>query len=228
VSLFPIGWTNWGSGTRKNWDQEASALNSWPRRIEGKYALKLHDRKLQRQLEKEEIQTQSLIRSRTPPSQEAPKYFVRDNNLKMVYSKCRMRLPNSLPLSSIEPGLRVIDACARAGGKNAALASLMENKGRHHCPGYEEWKLEELKKRREEAGAGTSKPGWFDSSKVIKRLENSVDRLLLDVPCTGLGVLKRNPDAQVETFTEFFEKVKELQQKILSELHRHAQRAALV
>jgi 16S rRNA (cytosine967-C5)-methyltransferase len=48
-------------------------------------------------------------------------------------------------------------------------------------------------------------------------LENSADRLLLDVPCSGLGVLKRNPDAKWKLSPEFVANVKELQQHILQD-----------
>jgi len=57
----------------------------------------------------------------------------------------------------------------------------------------------------------------IDSSKVIKRLQNSADRLLLDVPCSGTGVLKRNPDAKWKLAPEFIEEVQKLQQHILED-----------
>ena len=54
-------------------------------------------------------------------------------------------------------------------------------------------------------------------SKSIKRLRDSADRLLLDVPCSGLGVLKRNPDAKWKLKPEFIEEIKIVQAEILSE-----------
>lgn len=48
-------------------------------------------------------------------------------------------------------------------------------------------------------------------------MENSADRLLLDVPCSGLGVLKRNPDAKWKLNLDFINRVKELQQHILED-----------
>ncbi|MCZ8284467.1 MAG: RNA methyltransferase, partial [Bacteroidia bacterium] len=57
----------------------------------------------------------------------------------------------------------------------------------------------------------------IEGSKTIKRLESMADRLLLDVPCSGIGVIKRNPDAKWKLGPEFLERTKELQQKILSE-----------
>jgi 16S rRNA (cytosine967-C5)-methyltransferase len=122
------------------------------------------------------------------------------------------------PFLNVEPGQRVIDACAGGGGKTLHLAALMQNKGRIIAMDTEEWKLEELKKRARRAGVSNIiETRIIDSSKTIKRLENSADRLLLDVPCSGLGVLKRNPDAKWKLKPEFIEEVKNTQQKILNE-----------
>ncbi len=115
------------------------------------------------------------------------------------------------------PGHRVIDACAGAGGKTLHLASLMNNKGRIIALDTEEWKLEELRRRARRAGASTIEARVIDSSKVIKRLEASADRLLLDVPCSGTGVFKRNPDAKWKLSQEFVDRMVATQQKILDE-----------
>lgn len=121
------------------------------------------------------------------------------------------------PFMDVKPGMRVIDACAGAGGKTLHLAALMQNKGRIIAMDTEQWKLDELKKRAARAGADNIETRIIDSAKAIKRLENNADRLLLDVPCSGLGVLKRNPDAKWKLSIEFIEKVKKLQQQILQD-----------
>ncbi len=121
------------------------------------------------------------------------------------------------PFLQVKPGMRVIDACAGAGGKTLHLAALMQNKGRIIALDNEEWKLDELKKRGRRAGVANVETRLIESSKTIKRLENSADRLLLDVPCSGLGVLKRNPDAKWKMSLDFIEQVKELQQRILAD-----------
>jgi 16S rRNA (cytosine967-C5)-methyltransferase len=117
----------------------------------------------------------------------------------------------------VKPGMRVIDACAGAGGKTLHLAALMQNKGRIIALDTEEWKLEELKKRARRAGVANVETRVIESSKTVKRLESSADRLLLDVPCSGIGVLKRNPDAKWKLTTEFIDRVKELQQHIITD-----------
>jgi 16S rRNA (cytosine967-C5)-methyltransferase len=119
------------------------------------------------------------------------------------------------PFLRITPGMRVIDACAGAGGKTLHLAALMKNKGRIVAMDTEQWKLDELQKRARRASVSNIETRLIESGKTIKRLANSVDRLLLDVPCSGLGVLKRNPDAKWKLSMEFINKVKELQQHIL-------------
>ncbi len=121
------------------------------------------------------------------------------------------------PFLDIEPGMRIIDACAGAGGKTLHLAALAKNKGRIIAMDVEQWKLDELQKRARRAGVSNLEPRLIESSKSIKRLEKSADRVLLDVPCSGLGVLKRNPDAKWKLSPEFIQQVRELQHNILSD-----------
>jgi 16S rRNA (cytosine967-C5)-methyltransferase len=120
------------------------------------------------------------------------------------------------PFLKAEPGMRVIDACAGGGGKTLHLAALMKNKGRVIAMDTEAWKLEELKKRARRAGVSNIEARVIESSKTVKRLEGSADRLLLDVPCSGLGVLKRNPDAKWKLSVDFIDQVKVLQQQLLN------------
>lgn len=100
------------------------------------------------------------------------------------------------PFLEVTPGMCVVDACAGAGGKTLHLAALLANKGRLIALDTEAWKLEELRKRAKRAGVHCIETRVISSSKTIKRLHGTADRLLLDVPCSGLGVLRRNPDAK--------------------------------
>ncbi|MFZ1790195.1 MAG: RsmB/NOP family class I SAM-dependent RNA methyltransferase [Saprospiraceae bacterium] len=117
-------------------------------------------------------------------------------------------------MMSVTPGMRVIDACAGAGGKTLQLAAMMENKGQVIAMDTEEWKLEELKKRARRGGVHNidSRP---ITGKVIKRLNESADRLLLDVPCSGLGTIRRNPDAKWKLKPLWIEEIKTVQQEII-------------
>jgi len=121
------------------------------------------------------------------------------------------------PFLRAAPGMRVVDACAGAGGKTLHLAALMQNKGRIVAMDTEEWKLEELRKRARRAGATNIEVMAIAGAKAINRLAGTADRLLLDVPCSGLGVLRRNPDAKWKLSPAFISKVKGLQQQLLVE-----------
>lgn len=120
------------------------------------------------------------------------------------------------PFLDVKPGMRVIDACAGAGGKTLHIAALMKNKGKIIALDTEEWKLKELRKRASRNNIDIIETKIIDSNKVIKRHKETADRLLLDVPCSGLGVLKRNPDAKWKLSPEFIEDVKKKQQEIIS------------
>lgn len=120
------------------------------------------------------------------------------------------------PLLGIEPGQRVIDACAGAGGKSLHMASLMKNKGKIISLDIHEWKLKELKVRARRDGVDVIETRVIDSSKVIKRLAQTADRLLLDVPCSGMGVLRRNPDTKWKLSNDEISRLQQLQYEILS------------
>ena len=115
----------------------------------------------------------------------------------------------------VEPGQRVVDTCAGAGGKSLHLAALMENKGQLIAMDIYENKLKELKRRARRNGAHNIEPRHIHSTKVIKKLHDKADRVLIDAPCTGLGVLRRNPDAKWKLQPDFLEKITKTQQEIL-------------
>lgn len=117
--------------------------------------------------------------------------------------------------AQVKPGMRVIDACAGAGGKSLHLSALMENKGQIIALDIFTNKLEELKRRARRNGAHNIETRLIDSRKTIKKLQSSADLVLIDAPCTGTGVLKRNPDAKWKLSQEFLEEVTKTQQNIL-------------
>lgn len=121
------------------------------------------------------------------------------------------------PFLDVSPGHRVIDACAGAGGKSLHLAALMENKGQLIALDIYGNKLKELKRRAKRNGVHNLETRVIDSTKVIKKLHGSADRVLIDAPCTGLGVLKRNPDTKWKLHPEFLEKITRTQEQLLKD-----------
>ncbi|MFG6685532.1 RsmB/NOP family class I SAM-dependent RNA methyltransferase [Mariniflexile sp. HNIBRBA6329] len=121
---------------------------------------------------------------------------------------------------NVKPGMRVVDTCAGAGGKTLHIASLMENKGQIIAMDIYANKLHELKRRAKRNGAHNIEPRAIESTKVIKKLYDKADRVLIDAPCSGLGVLRRNPDAKWKLQPEFIDKIKVTQQEILQQYSR--------
>lgn len=119
-----------------------------------------------------------------------------------------------------KPGSRVVDTCAGAGGKTLHLAALMENKGQVIALDIYGNKLKELKRRARRDGAFNIETRTIDSTKVIKKLIGKADKVLIDAPCSGLGVLKRNPDAKWKLQPEFLNTLRETQKELLDSYSR--------
>lgn len=119
------------------------------------------------------------------------------------------------PLLDVKPGMRVVDTCAGAGGKTLHLASIMQNKGQLIALDLYESKLNQLKLRARRNGAHNIETRVIESTKTIKKLHETADRVLIDAPCSGLGVLKRNPDSKWKLQPEFIENIKKIQAEVL-------------
>jgi 16S rRNA (cytosine967-C5)-methyltransferase len=203
----------------KRWPVEMHALNEQAKVVLRVNTLKVTRADLQQQLKTE------LIESEAPAEfpdalilAERQNIFTRQQFRDGLFEVQDAGSQLIAPFLQPQPGMRVIDACAGAGGKTLHLAALMKDKGRIIAMDTEAFKLDELKKRARRAGASNNiETRVIDSSKVIKRLEDSADRVLLDVPCSGLGVLRRNPDAKWKLSPEFIEEVKVTQQQVLTQ-----------
>ena len=119
------------------------------------------------------------------------------------------------PFLDVQPGMRVVDTCAGAGGKTLHLAALMENKGQLIAMDIYESKLKQLKIRAKRDSAFNIEYRVIESTKVIKKLHEKADRVLIDAPCSGLGVLKRNPDSKWKLEPEFIDNIRKTQAEVL-------------
>lgn len=200
------------------WNEELQALNEEARVVLRANTLKTSMKQLYRELSEAEVDVE--LDDRYPDAlimKQRQNVFLLPQFKQGLFEVQDAGSQAIAPFLQVEPGMRVIDACAGAGGKTLHLAALMQNKGRIVAMDTEEWKLTELKLRARRAGAGNVETRVIESSKTIKRLDKAADRILLDVPCSGLGVIRRNPDAKWKLSVDFIEKVKELQQHILQD-----------
>jgi 16S rRNA (cytosine967-C5)-methyltransferase len=98
------------------------------------------------------------------------------------------------------PGQIVVDACAGAGGKSLALAAEMRNKGSLHALDTDEARLDEARRRARRAGVHNVRARVIaagpEAVEQLRDLEGKADVVLVDAPCSGLGTLRRKPDAR--------------------------------
>lgn len=101
-------------------------------------------------------------------------------------------------LVGAQPGERVADFCAGAGGKTLALAAAMEGKGRLTACDVNEARLKRCAERLRRAGLHNAEMQLLsgESDRWVKRRRGSFDRVLVDAPCSGTGTWRRNPDAR--------------------------------
>ncbi len=176
---------------------------------------------LQKALLEEEVETQtSDLREEALFLKERQNVFITKAFKQGFFEVQDLGSQKIAPMLDVKAGDRVVDACAGAGGKSLHLAALMQNKGRIIALDIHDWKLQQLKHRARRAGASTIESRHIQNQKVIKRLHASADRLLLDVPCTGSGVLKRNPDSKMKWSVESYQNLLQTQAQILDSYHK--------
>lgn len=203
------------------WTKEISALNKQADVILRVNTLKTTKNDLQLKLQSENIETEFL-----PNHPFALKLVERANVFKTEAFKngwFEVQDASSQLVAEfldVKPGMKVVDTCAGAGGKTLHLASLMENKGQIVAMDIYESKLKKLKIRARRNGAHNIDLKAIESTKPIKKLYNKADRVLIDAPCSGLGVLRRNPDSKWKLEPEFFDNIKKVQQDIIQQYSR--------
>ncbi len=106
-----------------------------------------------------------------------------------------------------KPGEIVIDVCAAPGGKTSAVAEMMNNQGTVYSCDIYEHKLELIEKLAERLGLSIVEPTLLDGTKGQESWLNMADRVLCDVPCSGLGVIRRKPEIKYKEVTDFTELV---------------------
>ncbi len=120
------------------------------------------------------------------------------------------------PFLKVSPGQMVIDGCAGAGGKALHLAALMRNQGRLIAMDVVPNKLRELETRARRNGVLITETQLLDAEwSQIGKFHDQADRVLLDVPCSGTGVLRRKPDTKWRLTEAEVSRLVELQASIL-------------
>lgn len=114
-----------------------------------------------------------------------------------------------------EPGEMVLDACSAPGGKATHIAQLMGNSGTIIAGDVHEHKLRLIDDAAERLGIQIIKSELNDASVPNPKHVKAFDRVLLDAPCTGLGIVRRKPDIKWARQTRDIEGITQLQGKLL-------------
>ena len=139
--------------------------------------------------------------------------------LRKVPGKCR-NWSKGKELPVIKNPITVIDACAGAGGKTLAIADLMGGKGKMFAYDVSETKLKNLKERGKRLGLNNIKTLALREGEEAESLEkflNSADVVLVDSPCSGWGVLRRNPDIKWRLDAAGYKRLEKLQARLLAQ-----------
>ena len=200
----------------KLWTKELAALNKQAEVILRTNTLNTTKEELQKKLQDESIFTEFI-----PNHSDALRLVERANVFRTeVFKKGYFEVQDAssqlvAEYLDVAPGMKVIDTCAGAGGKTLHLASFMKNKGQIIAMDIYESKLKKLKIRARRNKVHNIDTRVIDSTKPIKKLYNKADRVLIDAPCSGIGVLRRNPDSKWKLQPEFLDNIKKVQQDIL-------------
>lgn len=198
------------------WEREMRALNQQTYTVLRTNTLRISRENLIKELEQEGVNVDPLSRYPDAIQLEVRKNVFITDAFKSGFFEVQDASSQEIGyFLDVDSTMRVIDACAGAGGKTLHLAALMQNKGQIIAMDIFEWKLAELKRRAKRAGAHNISTKMIEDTKTIKRLHNTADRVLIDAPCSGLGVLKRNPDTKWKIDEAFLNRIHKEQETIL-------------
>lgn len=120
-----------------------------------------------------------------------------------------------------KPGETVYDICAAPGGKTLAMAEMMENKGTIKAFDIYPHKLELIKKEAARLGIDIIETAEKDGTEACRGLDQTADRVLVDGPCSGLGVIRRKPEIKYKAVEDQGRSLAEKQLRLLREASRY-------
>jgi 16S rRNA (cytosine967-C5)-methyltransferase len=123
-----------------------------------------------------------------------------------------------LAVNMLDPqfGETIIDVCAAPGGKTLAIAEKMHNKGTVYAWDIYKRKLAIIDKEAERVGVEIVETRTWDATRVDSSMIEKADRVLVDAPCSGLGVVSRKPEIKYKKKTREFDEFPKKQLAILS------------
>jgi len=122
--------------------------------------------------------------------------------------------------AALKPGMTVLDCCSAPGGKSFAAALAMGNQGRIISCDIHPHKIQLLEKGAERLCISIMEPMLQDASEYVAEWASSMDTVIADVPCSGLGVIRKKPDIRYKNLKDL-ERLPEIQTRILNNVSRY-------
>jgi 16S rRNA (cytosine967-C5)-methyltransferase len=199
------------------WEKEIASLNTPSNLVVRVNTLVTSVQKLKDILEKK-----YNINTRTVPNSPHALIFEKNQSLQSIreyregwFEVQDVNSQKISPWLKPESGKYYIDACAGAGGKSLHLADMTKDAAKIMALDIYPAKLDELRKRCYRNKIGSVQTANVDDEEILKTIEPNADGVLIDAPCSGLGVLKRNPDAKWSITPERLTAILETQERIL-------------
>lgn len=121
-------------------------------------------------------------------------------------------------------GEMVLDACSAPGGKTTYLAELMHNKGKIIAWDIYEERLKQVNQNAKRLGIDIIQTEVHDATKLKEEYVEKFDKILLDVPCLGLGVIRRKPDIKWNRQEDDIKEISDIQFNILKTCSKYLKR----
>ena len=122
-----------------------------------------------------------------------------------------------VPFLAAKPGERILDLCAAPGGKSTQIAAAMQGEGILVCNEYNRKRAEILAENIERMGVANAIVVNHDSAQLSELFPGYFDRILVDAPCSGEGMFRKNEEAVTEWSPENVERCAERQDEILDQ-----------
>jgi 16S rRNA (cytosine967-C5)-methyltransferase len=192
--------------------------------------LKINRENLLEKLKEEELSPiptvyseEGIVLQHPPPTSELP--FLR-KGLAIIQDEASQLVTSIL---DPKPGEQILDACAAPGGKTTHMAQRMENQGGIYALDLSNAKLDLIEGLCERLGIRIIKTVKGDASKILPVPQGmKFDRILADVPCSGFGTLRRNPDLKWRRGEVDIQRMGELQFSILRNLSMYVEEGGLL
>lgn len=147
-----------------------------------------------------------------------------ENNQTFIDGKITVQDESAMlvaPLLNVEENMTVFDLCSAPGGKTTHIAELMNNTGVVKAFDIHENKLNLVKENCERLGITNVEVAEMDATKIDVKLINSADRILADVPCSGLGIIRKKPEIKWTKKRNDLKEIVEIQRQIMENAYQY-------